>query len=227
MVKKMVVLTVTTTENPHTVYFDYPIQSPSYIRLLSTHIPNSWANLKRESKISLIDDKTKPAIAEITLLPGHYTLESLAKEIENSLKTYNVSLPTKTYTAVGQMVIANFANKNIEFDSDLAALLGIEKKLQLVAFVKKLTSPTTYFIHCDLVDKEQNLFNGKQSSILACYDIRGKAYETINYKSSQLNVLRDVAADKNVSSLTLSVRDDMGNPFDFEGLNLTFELELN
>ena len=125
------------------------------------------------------------------------------------------------------MVISNPSNKHIKFDSDLAALLGIRRKLHLKTFVKRLNCPTTYFIHCDLVDKEQNLFNGKHSSVLACYDIRGKAYEKINYKSSQLNVLRDVSADKHVASMTLSIRDEMGNLFNFNGTNLTYEIELN
>ena len=30
----MVLLTVVTTSNPHTLYFDHPIEKPSYIRLL-------------------------------------------------------------------------------------------------------------------------------------------------------------------------------------------------
>ena len=217
----MVVLTVVTHSNPHTVYFDQPIPQPNYIRLLSC---SCWYNLKKEGEIALFDDNTENAATIIKFLPGHYTLESLAKELESSLKKYNVKLPTETYSAVGQMVISNPSNKNVKFDSDLAALLGIRRKLLLKTFVKRLNCPTTYFIHCDLVDKEQNLFNGKPSSVLACYDIRGKAYEKINYKSSQLNVLRDVSAEKHVKSMTLSTRDEMGNLFNFNGTNLTYEM---
>ena len=223
----MVVLTVVASSNPHTVYFDQPIPRPNYIRLLSCSLYNSWDNLKKEGEIALFDDKTENAATIIKLLPGHYNLESLAKELESSLKKYNVALPIETYTAFGQMVISNPSNKNIKFDSDLAALLGIRRKLHFKTFIKRLNCPTTYFIHCDSVDKEQNLFNGKPSSVLACYDIRGKAYEKINYKSSQLNVLRDVLAEKHVASLTLSIRDEMGNLFNFNGTNLTYEIELN
>ena len=222
----MVVLTVVTSSNPHTVYFDQPIPQPNYIRLLSCSLYNSWYNLKKEGEIALFDDNTDNAATIIKILPGHYTLESIAKELL-SLKKDNVELPTETYTAFGQMVISNPSNKNIKFDSDLAALLGIRRKLHLKTFVKRLNCPTTYFIHCDLVDKEQNLFNGKPSSVLACYDIRGKAYEKINYKSSQLNLLRDVSAEKHVKSMTLSIRDEMGNLFNFNGTNLTYEIELN
>ena len=55
---KMVILTLTTTENPHTVYFDQPIKNPSYIRLLRCSLYNSWFNLKEGGKIFYTDEKT-------------------------------------------------------------------------------------------------------------------------------------------------------------------------
>ena len=54
----MVILTVVTKENPHTVYFEpYPIPKPSYIWLLSCSLYNSWFNLKEGGKIFYTDDK--------------------------------------------------------------------------------------------------------------------------------------------------------------------------
>ena len=49
----MVLLTIVTNSNPHTLYFDHPIKKPSYIRLLSTSLYNSWNNLKEEAVISV------------------------------------------------------------------------------------------------------------------------------------------------------------------------------
>ena len=40
----MVLLTIVTNSNPYTLYFDHPIEKPSYIRLLSTSLYNSWHN---------------------------------------------------------------------------------------------------------------------------------------------------------------------------------------
>ena len=94
----MVVLTVVTHSNPHTVYFEQPIPQPNYIRLLSCSLYNSWHNLKKEGEIALFDDNTDNAATIIKILPGHYTLESIAKELL-SLKKDNVELPTETYTA--------------------------------------------------------------------------------------------------------------------------------
>ena len=44
----MVILTVVTKENPHTVYFDQPIQKPSYIRLLRCSLYNSWNSFEKD-----------------------------------------------------------------------------------------------------------------------------------------------------------------------------------
>ena len=126
------------------------------------------------------------------------------------------------------MAIYNVNGEHIEIDEDLAALLGISKgRLNAITTVKKLKSPSTYFIHCDLIDKENNLFNGKPSSILANFDIKGEAFERVFYKSEPQHVLRDTSSDAFVKSLNISVRDENGNLFDFNGMPLTFVLEIN
>ena len=82
----MVLLTVTTTSNPHTLYFDHPIEKPSYIRLLSTSLHNSWHNLKEEAVIYA--DTPNEGTLDAKILPGHYTLDGLVNEF-TILKTYN------------------------------------------------------------------------------------------------------------------------------------------
>ena len=52
----MVLLTIVTNSNPHTLYFDHPIEKPSYIRLLSASLYNSWYNLKKSGAISTLPD---------------------------------------------------------------------------------------------------------------------------------------------------------------------------
>ena len=54
-----------------------------------------------------------------------------------------------------------------------------EESIKWLRFVKNLASPSTYFIHCDLIDKENNLYNGKPTSILAIFDIKGEAFEKV------------------------------------------------
>ena len=109
----MVVLSVVTHSNPHTVYFDQPIPQPNYIRLLSCSLYNSWYNLKEEGEILLLPDGVKvkdKANVIKKFLPGHYTLEELEKELK-SLKKDNVDLSIQTHSSLGQMVISNPSNK--------------------------------------------------------------------------------------------------------------------
>jgi len=136
-------------------------------------------------------------------------------------------LETEINQHLGQLVIRNFGAKPIELDRDLAGLLGIGQKLSLITFVKRLTAPMTYFIHCNLIDKEWNLFNGKRSDVLALFDVKGKPYEKVSYQGSPQQVLRDCSTDEFINSIPISVKDENGELFDLKGFPLLFELELN
>ena len=223
----MVILTVVTNENPHTVKFEpYPIPKPSYIRLLSCSLYNSWFNLKKGSKIFYTDDKKNQRSESI--LPGNYTIEEMAKTLENSFKKYGDVLRTQINTPIGQMSIQKVDDfEKIKFDKNLSELLGIDQDLQFIKYVKRMKSPTTYFIHCDLVDKQQNLLNGKPSTVLQTFDITGKPYQKVFYQSSPQHILRDISADKNISNMELSVRDANNELFNFNQEPLEFEIEIN
>ena len=90
--------------------------------------------------------------------------------------------------------------------------------------IDNVSNPRNYSINCDLIDKQQSLLNGKPSSLLACFDIRGKPYERIHYQNTHLNVLRDVSAGNHVTNMTLSVTNDLLN---FNGWPLQFQIEIN
>ena len=101
-----------------------------------------------------------------------------------------------------------FVQNNVTFSNSLLKLLGI-KRAFLITFNKRLNLPTTYFIHCDLIDKKQNLLNGKPSTVLARFYIRGQPFEKVHYQTPQQHVLRDTStSDYDVNSLTISVRDE-------------------
>ena len=222
----MVIVTVNTTENPHTVYFDQPIQKPSYIRLLSCSLYNSWFNLKENGEIFYTDEKNSKKSESIIL--GNYTIEVMAETIENAFKKYGYILRTQINTPLGQMYIEKVNSKEkIKFDKNLSELLGIDQDLKWIRYVKRMKSPTTYFIHCDLVDKEQNLLNGKPSTVLQTFDIKGKPYENVFYQSDPEHVLRDVSADNHITNMTISVREENNNLFDFNGMPLQFLIEIN
>ena len=224
----MVLLTVVTTSNPHTLYFDHPIEKPNYIRLLSASLYNSWHNLKKIGQLTVHDKNGNPR--SHLFFPGFYTLETLSYILENTYtKVFGITIPTQINQPTAAMVIYNNTGKKILLNQDLADFLGYEEELNNpVSFITRLNSPTTYFVHCDLIDKRQNLLNGKPSTVLARFDVRGQPFEKVHYQTPQPHVLRDTdSGDYDVNSITLSVKDENGNLFDFKDHPLEFELEIN
>jgi len=67
----------------------------------------------------------------------------------------------------------------------------------------------------------------KRSDVLALFDVKGKPYENVSYQASPQQVLRDCSTDECMNSITISVKDENGELFDFKGFPLLFELELN
>ena len=229
MYSNMVLLTVVTTSNPHTLYFDHPIEKPNYIRLLSASLYNSWYNLKQNAAIvynNLSNNKTLTK----SFIPGHYTIKQLAKAIQGAFPPDTVVLTTELNTIQGGMTISNPHREEITVSSNLAKLMGIDPDINGggIIDVKRLTSPSTYFVHCDLIDKKQNLLNGKPSTVLARFDVRGQPFEKVHYQTPQPHVLRDTdSGDYDLNSITLSVKDENDNLFNFNGMPLEFEVEIN
>ena len=98
----------------------------------------------------------------------------------------------------------------------LPIFFGIGSKLRdRITPIKRLTYPTTYFIHCDLIDRNQNFFNNERSDLFAKLDVKGKPYEKVRYDASPQQPIRDCLTSSHVNSITLSVRDEDGELFDF------------
>ena len=212
---------------PHTLYFDHPVEKPSYIRLLSASLCNSWYNLQSNAALVYLDLTNNSSVTE-NINQGHYSLEQLANKIKEAFAAKNVGLKTELHTPRSIMTIHNPKGADIQLSQNLSQLLGIEADLSSVVHVKRLHSPSTYFVHCDLMDKKQNLLNGKPSAVLARFDIRGKPFEKVRYQTPQPHVLRETdSGDYDVNSITLSVKDENGNLFNFNGSPLEFKVEIN
>ena len=226
----MVVLTIVAQKNGETIFFDEPIPQVHFMKLISCSLYNSWDTLKREGSAEL-GFKKDPSVSVGKIPAGHYNLESMAEEIKNIFVSYNYVLATKTNTPLGQIEIVNkgagTAIKPINLDRDLAEFFGIGRKINNGAFVKFLRYPTAYFIHCDLIDRNSNFVNNKKSDLLAKIDVKGRPYEKVRYDASPQQPIRDCSTSSHVNSITISVRDQDGELFDFKDAPLEFELELN
>ena len=225
----MVVLTIVTEKNGEAIFFDKPIPQVHFIKLISCSLYNSWYNLKNEGSVSLGDINTVQGVSVEKIPPGHYTLEDMAIKMDDMFKERGYDkFKVKKNEPFSRFLINNNGDKKFEFDRDLAAFFGTGRKFPANSqiFVNKLPQ-TSYFIHCDLIDKNKNLFNGKRSDLLAHFDIKCGPFKKITYNSSPQQVFRECDTDNFIKNITLSVKDENGELFDFKGLPLVFELELN
>ena len=157
----MVVLTIITQNNGETVFFDEPLSKVHFIKLVSCSLYNSWHNLSKAGTI-FIKNETKDVVAKI--LPGFYTADELAKELTTSVKALN-KIQNFEIEANKPNSVLKFAQPNnftLRFAGDLDRLIGADN-MKFEFYVKKLNTPSTYFIHCDLIDKNQNF--SKQQEI--------------------------------------------------------------
>jgi len=163
---------------------------------------------------------------------GHYNLVSLVKELKSSIDEKksdlkNVEIETNKPNSVLKLFNPDHDTYQINVSYDLANLMGIGTRLGALTYAKKLNSPSAYFIHCDLIDSSNNFLNRKRSDILAKIDIQGLPYDRVTYHSPPQEVLRECSTGQHVHQITLSVKDEDGNMFDFNGLPIEFVLELN
>ena len=211
----MTVLTIITNSNDHTVYFEKPLERGfEYIRLIS------WR------EIGFVDGRGITTTKRIP--PGNYTLSSIGKKLQEIFNDEGIKV--KFDDVSGPIVIENPLNKNVLFDRDLTFLLGLNagnprERLKKQTVINRLASFNNYFINCDLLDKDENLFNGKPSTILACFDIDGKSFERVEYSPKQIT-MKKITSGKYISSIRITVTDENGELIDFNNLPLRFEIEI-
>ena len=78
--------------------------------------------------LSIVESTDSVKVSKIP--QGHYTLEAVAKQLEESLKKHIYEISADTYSPLGQLVITNHGKNHLMFDEDLANFLGISANLK-------------------------------------------------------------------------------------------------
>ena len=224
----MVVLTLVLQKNGETIFLEQAIPQVHFMKLISCSLYNSWHNLKSVGQIHFKEDREVLA----SIPQGHYTYQSFAEELTKSLTSFKnekkIEIETNKPNSVLKMTVWEpFNRKEISLSRSLHQLINSGPTLTTITYVKKLNSPSAYFTQCDLIDRDNNFVNIKKSDLLAKIDIKGRPYEKITCDSSPLQPIRDCSTSSHVNSITISVKDQAGQLFDFKGMPLEFELELN
>ena len=148
----MVVLTIVTQKNGETIFFDEAIPEVRFMKLISCSLYNSCDTLKKES-IAILRGEGGKVIKVSKFPPGHYNLDNFKKLINGLFEAHYNKLEAQINTPEAVLQIKNFGEKTITINRDFADMFGIDVSLELITNVKRLRYPTSYFIHCDLIDR--------------------------------------------------------------------------
>ena len=169
----MVVLTIVTQKNGETIFLDEPIPQVHFVKLISCSLYNSWDTLKNEGTFSIIQPNQSLSVSKLS--PGHCTLEAIAEALEETVKKYTYEISAETCSPFCQLVITYHGKKPLRIDRDLGIFLDTGRELKAtVKFIKQIKRPMSYFIHCDLIDRNFNFVNNKKSDLLAKIDVKGR-----------------------------------------------------
>ena len=223
----MVLLTLVLQNNGETIFLDQSIPQVHFMKLISCSLYNSWHNLKSVGQIQFKEDREVLA----SIPQGHYIYQSLAEELTQSLTSFKnqkkIGIETNKPNSVIKITVWEPTDgREISLSQSLHQLINSGPTLTTITYVKKLNSPSAYFIHCDLIDRNFNFVNNKKSDLLTKIDTKGRPYEKITYESSTSQPIRDCSTGSHVNSITISVKDENGELFAFNGMPLEFELEL-
>ncbi|KAL9958135.1 hypothetical protein ACROYT_G035106 [Oculina patagonica] len=207
----MVVLTIDASSNGEAVYFDQPIEKPRFISLLSCSLQNSWHNLEEIGSISIKQNNVSNNVA--VFFPGNYNFDEITTYLTNKFKDQQKLTVKRDDLKRGFSITKTKSIESFSFDKNLSKLFKNTIVDASNARIEDFTIPDFYYIHCDLLSKENNLYNGKPSDILACVPITGKPYDLVHYPQNFINNSRRIDAVQSVNSVTLTVKDKTGRNY--------------
>jgi hypothetical protein len=98
-------------------------------------------------------------------------------------------------------------------------------KHKLVHTIYRSFKPFEYVhIHCDLIDSDDVLYNGKRSDILALLPI--KECDFGGLIQDNLTEAKSKKCDNKFSKLRIWISDENDNPIDFNGADIQYEISL-
>ena len=216
----MVVLTIVTKNNGETLQFAEPFKKANFIKLHSCSLYNSWKNLSTWGTVRAVPDKARQYDL-ISVPSGHHTHETLVDYFNQDKNKAQGA----AYTINGGIYFESKTHK-VQFINGFVGLFSsVSTKDQKNWFFGGLKI-NSYFIYCNLIDKEENFFNTKKSDLLAKFNVKGKPHEKVFYQAGNEEPFRKCLTGQFFNSISISVKDEDGVLFDFNGMPLKFQLEI-
>lgn len=140
---------------------------------------SSWYNLKKDWEISIYDDQGNARIEKN--LSGHYTPKTIGGDLKRAFEAHLITHRVRSWLKIYGLA---------------------RQRLKAPTFINR--SFNDYIINCDLLTKDENLFNSNPSMVLGCFDVSGGPFERVKY--SPLDpVMRRMASRNYTSAMRIFV----------------------
>ena len=216
----MVVLTIVAKNNGETLQFAEPFEKASFMKLHSCSLYNSWKNLSTWGTV-----RTSGQTKDYDLLSvpsGHHTHETLVDYFNQDKNKAEIA----AYTINGGIYFVCKTHK-VQFINGFVGLFSsattTNQKTWFFGGLKK----NSYFIYCNLIDKEENFFNTKNQIFWLSLTSEESHMKKFFIKPAMKSLFVNVQPVSFLTQLiSITVKDEDGGLFDFNGMPLEFQLEI-
>ena len=216
----MVVLTIVTENNGETLQFSEPFKKANFIKLNSCSLYNSWKNLSTWGTVRAVPDKAKQYNL-LSVPSGHHTHETLVEYFNQDKRVAE----STAYTINGGIYFVSKTHK-VQFIGGFSDFFSSVSTTDQKTWFFGGLKTNSYFIYCNLINKEENFLNTQESDLLAKFDVRGKPYEKVFYQAGNKEPFRKCSTGQFFNSISISVKNEDGGLFDFNNMPLEFQLEI-
>ena len=238
-------------QNPNdlTIYLDEELQNIQGVRIIYVGIPCTFYNISQEIGNNNLSFYDGSRWKYLNIPDGLYDLKSFEKQISSVLK--NMGLNPRMFKfdveeTNGKISISFKKSKAETFKIYISNynkdLLGFNTPIELPRRIRDPKNPSNiitedvsigdksvnfkpfdYFhIHCDLLDSENILNEGKRSDILARIPVKECDFGEIN--AYYLTGLRDRKCKGRFNKLRIWITDENDEKINFNGGNIQYEL---
>ena len=186
----MVVLTIVTQKNGETLQFAEPFERANFIKLRSCSLYNSWKNLSTWGTVRAVPKKANQY--DLLSVPsGHHILETLVVYFNQDKHKAQSS----AYANNGGIYFVSKIHE-VQFIDGFVGLFSSATTTDNKTWYFSRLKTNSHFIHCDLIDKDENYFNTKKSDLLAKFDVRGKPCEKVFYQAGNEEPFRKCSTSR-------------------------------
>ena len=220
------------------------------MRIIFIGIPCTFYNISKEIGNNLLLIHDGSSWKYVTISDGLYTVDSFDRELSAQLR--KIGLPFRAIRfdvdeRTGKILI-NFRKAKggnpfkISIRNYNKDMLGFDSEVNLPKSRRDPKNPTKliyddfakgdkpamfkpfeyYFVHCDLVDTNELLYNGKRSDILARIPVKECKFGELN--PYYLTEVGDRKCSEKINKIKLWITNEKDELIDFNGANIQYEL---